>query len=59
MRDVRDIRNTRTSLSLAPPISGSDFPLPTLYSSSPIMPEEVSMTPMNPSFPSENQSINM
>ena len=44
------------SISLVKPASGSLFPLPTLSSSSPIMPEEVSMAPMSSMHPSLNHS---
>ena len=54
-------QSSQPIISLVRPISGSDFPLPTLSSSSsiPIMPEEISMSPMSPMQPSVNsiQSI--
>lgn len=54
-------QSSQPIISLVRPISGSDFPFPTLSSSSliPIMPEEISMSPMSPMQPSVNsiQSI--
>ena len=48
--------NTNPIISLVKPLSGSDFPLPTLSSSSPLpmMPEEISISPMSKMSSSEN-----
>lgn len=55
IENVKSINNiSQPVISLVKPLSNNDSPLPILTSSSPIMPEEVSMPPMSQMCSSEN-----